>query len=172
MAGAGDKPASGPALPSLSDLPGGPLFMGRYAHSLDDKRRVAIPKVFREELKLDENTIFFAIPAFSDPCLYLYTEAQFRELKARLAKMQEPSFGVGDEAIRKFRREIFSRGAKLSPDKQGRVVLPPDLCAFVGIEKDVIFLGVDDHIELWSPAQEQLTADPEGFRRLSKGLLG
>ncbi|MEZ0228158.1 MAG: division/cell wall cluster transcriptional repressor MraZ [Planctomycetota bacterium] len=161
-----------PALPSLSDLPGGPCFMGRFAHSLDDKRRVAIPKAFREELKLGPNSTFFVIPAFSDPCLWLYTDIQFQELKARLQKMQDPVYGVGSEAIRAFRREVFSRGAKVAPDKQGRIALPPELCGYVGIDKEIVFLGVDEHIELWSPLAEQLKDDPERFRKLSKELLG
>jgi MraZ protein len=172
-----------PALPSLSDLPGGPCFMGRFAHSLDDKRRVAIPKAFREELgrhrgapsgrpEFGPNSTFFVIPAFSDPCLWLYTDVQFQELKVRLQKMQDPVFGVGSEAIRAFRREVFSRGTKVAPDKQGRIALPPELCSYVGIDKEIVFLGVDEHIELWSPAAEQLKDDPEKFRKLSRELLG
>jgi MraZ protein len=159
-----------PSFPSVSDVEG-PCFMGRFAHSLDDKRRVAIPKAFRDQLTKDDGESFFLIPAF-DPCLWLFTERRFKELKVRLAKMQESGYGVGAASVRAFFREIFSRGARLTPDKQGRIALPPELCTGVGIEKDVVFLGVDERVELWSPRAEEVKDDPERLRRLSKELLG
>lgn len=165
-----EKQGLGSALPSVSDVPG-PTFMGRFAHTVDDKRRVAIPKSFREELKTEANPTLYLIPSV-DPCLWLQTEPRFHAFKARIAEMSARTLGVGDEAIRTLKREIFSRGGKVSPDKQGRIVLPPELCATVGIDKDVVFLGVDEHIELWSPAAEQLRDDPERLRRLSKEILG
>src|SRR4051812_47021 len=46
--GTGEGPGN-PVLPDVADVPG-PCFLGRFAHTLDDKRRVAIPKTFREEI--------------------------------------------------------------------------------------------------------------------------
>jgi MraZ protein len=154
----------------VGDVPG-PLFLGRYAHTLDDKRRVAIPKSFREELDPErDGASFFLIQAL-DPCLWLFTERRFRAFRERLA--QETNFkGVGDSRVRALRREIFSRSTKLSPDKQGRIALPPELCASVGIDREVVFLGVDEKVELWTPAAEEVRDDPERFRRLSKEIMG
>jgi MraZ protein len=157
-------------LPDISDV-AGPCFLGRFAHTLDEKRRVAIPKTFREELTAADGESFFLFPAF-DPCLWMFTERRFKELKTRLTRMQDPSYGVGDTKIRAFRREIFSRCAKLTPDKQGRIALPPELCKAVGIDKEVVFLGVDERIELWAPGAEDVRDDPERLRRLSREILG
>jgi len=157
-----------PSLPDVSDVPG-PCFLGRYAHSLDEKRRVSLPKVFRDEL--GEGTSLYLIPAF-DPCLWVFTEPRFAEFKKRISKMQEPGFGTGDSKVRAFRREIFSRCAKVTLDKQGRVALPPELCKGVGIDKEVVFLGVDERIELWSPRAEEVKDDPDRLWRLSRELIG
>ncbi len=166
----GAKEPPRPLLPDVSDV-AGPCFVGRYAHTLDDKRRVAIPKAFREELTPEDGASFFVIPAF-DPCLWLFTERRFKELKSRLSKMQDPGYGVGDSKVRAFRREIFSRCAKLTPDKQSRIALPPELCKAVGIDKEVVFFGVDERVELWSPEAEDVKDDPLRLMRLSKELLG
>jgi MraZ protein len=163
--------ASVPVLPDVSDVPG-PCFLGRFAHTLDDKRRVSLPKAFREELDEGrDGASYFLIPAF-DPCLWLFTEARFTEFKSRIAKMAESGYGVGDSKVRAFRREIFSRCAKLAPDKQGRIALPPELCRTVGIDKEVVFLGVDERVELWSPRAEQVKDDPDRLWRLSRELIG
>jgi MraZ protein len=175
-AGQPDRPAEEkPFLkdfPDVSDLPDAPFFTGRYAHTLDDKRRVAIPKAFRALLKVDQAPTLFVIPAFSDKCLYLYSAPQFIEVKTRLEALAKHTYGVGDEKTRAFKRQVFSRCVQVSPDKQGRIALPVEVCKFVGIDKEIVFLGVDDHIELWSEKAEQLKDNPEEFRRISKELLG
>ena len=35
-------------------------------------------------------------------------------------------------------------------DAQGRIVLPPRLRAFAGLETDVVVTGVYDHVEIWA----------------------
>lgn len=39
-----------------------------------------------------------------------------------------------------------------SLDAQGRITIPPHLAERAGIEKEVLFVGAGDVIEMWDPA--------------------
>ena len=51
---------------------------------------------------------------------------------------------------RAFSRYIFSGAAELEADKQGRVLLPPNLREYAKLEKDVVVIGVSTRIEIWN----------------------
>jgi MraZ protein len=57
---------------------------------------------------------------------------------------------LGDEEVRTFRRRIFSGAVDLTPDKQGRIVVPPYLREFAAIDGEVIVAGMYNYIEVWS----------------------
>ncbi len=52
--------------------------------------------------------------------------------------------------MRSFRRRVFSGAVDVVPDKQGRIIIPPYLREFAGIDKDVIVAGMFDYLEVWS----------------------
>ncbi|MBI3724962.1 hypothetical protein HY251_13550 [bacterium] len=162
-----------PADPSAGALPraSGPVFLGRFLHALDDKRRVAIPKGFREEIEAArEGADLFLVRGF-DRCLWLFTGSGFRSFAADFGTLNDAG-KQGHEQLRQLRRDVFSWSTKLTPDKQGRVVLPLELCERVGIGREVLFCGVDDRIEVWSPEAEEAKDDPERHRKNSRELLG
>ena len=51
---------------------------------------------------------------------------------------------------RAFSRYIFSGAAELEADKQGRVLLPPNLREYAKLEKDVVVIGVASRVEIWN----------------------
>ena len=53
-------------------------------------------------------------------------------------------------AARNIRRMIVGSAATLTPDKQGRILIPAPLREFATITKEAVFIGNIDHIELWS----------------------
>ena len=86
--------------------------------------------------------------------------------------MADSGFGQGHQKVRALRRDIFSGSTKLVPDKQGRIALPEDACRRAGIEREVVFMGVDEKIELWSPRADEVRDDPERLRKLAAELIG
>jgi MraZ protein len=54
---------------------------------------------------------------------------------------------------REMKRFVFAGAAVTEVDKQGRVLVPPDLAKHAGIGKDVAVVGVHDHIEIWDRPQ-------------------
>jgi MraZ protein len=148
------------------------LFLGRFVHSLDDKRRIALPKAFRDEIDEGrDGASLFLVPGL-DLCLTLFTQKRFEVFRKRLSEMQDSGFGQGHKNVRALRRDIFSGSTKLTPDKQGRIALPEDAGRRVGIEREVVFLGVDEKIELWSPRAEEVRDEPERLLKLGRELIG
>jgi MraZ protein len=45
---------------------------------------------------------------------------------------------------------FFSGASELICDRQGRVLLPQYLKEYAQIEKDIVFIGVSNRIEIWS----------------------
>jgi MraZ protein len=157
-------------IPNVADVEG-PVYLGRFAHTLDDKRRVAIPKTYREQIDPVRDGESYYVMQALDPCLWLFTEKRFDAFRKRLAGETNYA-GVGDSRVRALRRELFSRCEKLTPDKQGRISLSLEICGPVGINRDVVFCGVEEKVELWSPAREEVKDDPERLERLSKEIMG
>ncbi len=115
--------------------------MGRYAHNLDAKGRLAIPARYREALA--EGVI---LTRGIDRCLALYPMGAWRPLAEKVAALP-----LTDADARNFRRLVFAEAADLTLDGQGRVLVPPDLRRYAGIEREALVVGVDTSIEIWSP---------------------
>jgi MraZ protein len=117
------------------------VFLGRFAHNLDAKGRLAIPARYREALA--EGVI---LTRGIDRCLALYPMAAWRPLAEKVAALP-----LTDADARTFRRLVFAEAVDLTLDAQGRVLVPPDLRRYAGIEREALVVGVDTSIEIWSP---------------------
>ena len=93
------------------------VFLGRYAHNLDAKGRLAIPARYREALA--EGVI---LTRGIDRCLALYPLDAWRPLAEKVTALP-----ITDADARNFRRLVFAEAADLTLDAQGRVLIPPDL---------------------------------------------
>jgi MraZ protein len=129
-----------------SDLRGS-IFAGTVQHSLDEKHRVTVPARWRRSGALE----LFAIPDPRQPLLILLTEVEMQRLGGELDAMS----GLDPVARRAFKRQFFSRAQLCPMDKQGRLVLPAELCAELSLEGEVVLVGGGARIEVWSPAEWQ-----------------
>lgn len=116
------------------------MLMGEYLHSIDGKGRLIFPAKFREALGES-----FIITKGLDNCLFVYTEAEWSILEEKLKKLP-----MAKPEARAFVRFFFAGAAESSCDKQGRVLVPPNLREHAQLEKDVVIIGVSNRIELWS----------------------
>jgi MraZ protein len=119
------------------------VFLGRYAHNLDTKGRLAIPARYREALS--EGVI---LTRGIDRCLALYPLDAWRPLAEKVAALP-----LTDADARNFRRLVFAEAADLSLDAQGRILIPPELRRYAELEREALVVGVDASIEVWSPAR-------------------
>ena len=117
------------------------LLTGTYTRTLDDKKRLALPKRVRE--LLGEPSTLFVTPG-PDQSLWLYTQAELERLAERLD--QAPAT---DAEARVYRRLYFAQTEQVDVDRSGRVLVPDRLLQFAGLDHEVVLLGVRDHLELW-----------------------
>src|SRR5271155_3351873 len=117
------------------------LLTGTFPRTLDDKKRLALPKRVRE--LLGEPTTLFVTPG-PDQSLWLYTQTGLEELSLKLD--QTPAT---DAEARVFRRLYFAQTEAVDVDRSGRILIPDRLVQFAGMKHDVKLLGVRDHLELW-----------------------
>jgi len=117
------------------------LLTGTYPRTLDDKGRLALPKRVREQLK--EPPTLFVTPG-PDQSLWLYTEVDLERLAGRLDEAP-----ATDAEARVFRRLYFAQTESVDLDKLGRLLIPERLSLFAALQKEVVLIGVRDHLELW-----------------------
>ncbi len=119
------------------------MFRGRYIHTIDDKGRVSIPSKFREILSTcyDERLI---ITNF-DGCLWGYPYSEWQEIEDRVAAL--PQF---KPEVKALQRVFISAATECPIDKQGRIIVPPTLREYAGINKELVFVGMTKRIEIWA----------------------
>ena len=124
------------------------LLTGAFNRALDDKLRVAIPKRLRDVLEAGGQGVYIA-PG-TDQSLAVYAEEAFGRLADRLAQASPTR-----QDVRTFNRLFYARAQRLELDSQGRVRIPPDLAEFARLEKEIVLLGVQDHMEVWAASRWQ-----------------
>ena len=125
--------------------------MGEYTHAIDAKGRVILPADFRSELGVS-----FVITKGLDRCLFLYAQAEWDALAAKLRTL--PLVKPEARALARF---FFACSRTLECDKQGRFLVPANLRSYAGItlRQDVVLTGTDSRIEVWSRERWQAYTD-------------
>lgn len=130
------------------------LFVGSFTHSLDAKRRMIFPSVWRN-LAGGSNQLF-AFPHPEEKCLYLYTAA---EMMRRIDELRNSgSIDAGDQqAI----RSITAGAELLTWDAQGRIRIGENLLAHIEVKEQLVLVGALTRIELWSSENFDLALPQE-----------
>ncbi|MBN2475629.1 MAG: division/cell wall cluster transcriptional repressor MraZ [Pirellulales bacterium] len=120
------------------------FLTGTFGRSIDEKLRVAIPKRLRTAIDIAKSGVLYVAPG-TDGSLSLYTEESFSQLADRLARVSPTR-----QDVRAYTRMFYARAQRVDVDAQGRVRVPQELAELAGLEQEVVLLGVQDHVELWS----------------------
>jgi MraZ protein len=117
------------------------MFLGEYAHTIDDKGRLTIPAKFRDEL---EGGV--VITRGLDKCLWAYGRSEWEVLAEKISKLP-----TTNEAARDFARFMFSGAFDSLPDRQGRILIPQNLRSYANIDSETVIIGVMNRLEIWLP---------------------
>jgi MraZ protein len=141
------------------------LLTGTHPRTLDDKKRLGLPRRLREQL--GEPATLFVTPG-PDKCLWLYTNDALERLAERLD--QAPAT---DAEARVFRRLYFAQTEAVDVDRAGRILVPDRLISFAGLRHEVVLIGVRDHLELWDGERWQgyLAANAARFDAVAEGAF-
>lgn len=121
-------------------------FLGNIEAKIDTKARVFVPASFRKILQSSaQNALILRKDIFQD-CLVLYPlqvwEEELANLRSRLNRW--------DKSQQALFRQFVVDAERVEMDANGRILIPKRYCQMVGITADVIFLGVDNTIEIWT----------------------
>ncbi|MBI4125709.1 MAG: division/cell wall cluster transcriptional repressor MraZ [Deltaproteobacteria bacterium] len=122
------------------------MFKGQFIHGVDAKGRVAIPAKFREILNthFDERLIV----THYDQCLWAYPVPVWQEFEKKITSL--PQFL---EEVKTLQRVFVSAAAECPLDKQGRILLPPTLREYAGLNSEAVLVGMTQRIEIWSKSR-------------------
>ena len=117
-------------------------LLGRVDHSLDEKGRLVVPAIFRDDL---DGKLFFALGDENE--VAVWPEAEFSEkLEQKKAREQESR-----EGAREFRRFTAYAGA-CRMDAQFRIAIPEPLRLTAGLVREVTIAGASSRMEIWDRA--------------------
>ena len=119
------------------------MFIREYEHTLDEKKRVSLPKQYRAALGKR-----MVMTRGLDSCLFVFPQKDWDRVAG---KLQELSFAQAD--TRGFNRFILSGAAEVETDAAGRILIPEHQKEFAGLKKTVIFAGVSDRVEIWDAGE-------------------
>lgn len=117
------------------------IYAGTFHRTMDVKNRVTVPSEW-----LGEGTPFFLLPT---PTNVSVMPAQELARKAEELSEMLPAGPARQQALRK----IYSSARQVEPDKQGRILLPEDLCRKAELSGEVVFAGVERRFEIWNTAK-------------------
>lgn len=139
------------------------MFFGSFEHSLDDKNRLLIPSRLRGQLG---NKLF--IMKGYEGSLAIYPNEQFEKYLHKLETLPYES-----KLSRDIERISLSSVFELDVDKVNRIQIPTALINKYKITKEVVVVGVIDHIEVWSKEkwEEYLKTNEAEFESKSEELL-
>ncbi|MGH7697458.1 MAG: division/cell wall cluster transcriptional repressor MraZ [Candidatus Dormibacteria bacterium] len=114
-------------------------FFGRFDHALDERGRVAIPARFREGLRGGWVT--------GHPAGYLlmYPQSEWESMTSELR--YDPTARTGYSG---YLRRLFAASQEITWDAQGRILLLPHLRQHAHLSGEVIFVGVNNVVEVHS----------------------
>ena len=121
------------------------MLIGQYKHTIDSKKRLAIPAKFRKDL--GEKAV---ITKGLENCLVIYTLDEWEKLAQKLE-----SLPASQADARNFARLMFSGATDVELDKLGRVLIPDYLKDYASLKKNVTLLGLSNKIEIWDTGKRE-----------------
>ena len=117
-------------------------LLGTHSYQLDPKGRLSLSARFREAFVDGAWTT-----VGQDGCLFAFPRVEWERRADEVSASP-----LSDASGRAYARLFFGSSDEIKLDSQGRLTLPGRLREAVGINKDVIVLGVRDRMEIWDRA--------------------
>jgi len=140
-------------------------FLGKFEYQMDEKGRVSLPSAFRREADSDR----FVLLQWEEAYLTLFPEKKWTDVQERLLEFRKKNRAAWNQV-----REIVSNAVEVSPDKQGRILVPTWLQEAAGLSGTVLLNGNIDRVELWNPERyrESVEAQAGDLQQFSHQLFG
>ena len=143
------------------------FFTGRYDSKLDSKGRLVLPSKFKSQLPEDGGHEL-VIQKGIEPYLSIYPLLEFRKLVSKVSGLSE-----FNEENRQVRLAFFSSIASVELDDNGRLLIPKNMLAHAGLQKEVVLIGMNNLIVVWEPVlfEKHLLKDQQEYSKLMQKNL-
>jgi MraZ protein len=115
------------------------MLIGQYEHTIDNKKRLALPAKFRGELG-DKVVITKGV----ESCLSVYTEKEWEIMAGKLGNLP-----ISQSEARSFARIMLAGAMEVTLDKLGRILVPDYLKEYADLKKNVVICGLSTRLEIW-----------------------
>ncbi|MDN5850219.1 MAG: division/cell wall cluster transcriptional repressor MraZ [Nitrococcus sp.] len=119
------------------------MFRGITQINLDTKGRMAFPSRYRDKL-IQSSDGQVVVTVDRDHCLLIYPLPKWEEIEQKLVRL--PNL---NRAVRSLQRLLIGHATEGQLDGNGRILLPPPLREFAGLDKKVVLVGQGEYFELW-----------------------
>ena len=116
------------------------MLIGEYLHTLDNKKRVAVPAKFRKELGKRA-----VITKGLDGCLVIYPFEEWRMVAEKLSALP-----TGQQNNRDFVRILLASASETEIDSLGRILIPEYLKNHAELGEKIVIVGVYKRLEIWN----------------------
>ena len=132
------------------------MLSNNFKHNVDSKNRLFVPAKYREEL----GETFVVSQSIRGNYLKIYSHAEWEKYIAPIKLLPRKT---SEEAL----RFLIGNSIEVSPDGQGRIVLPQSMLQFASITKGTVIIGCGDYAEIWAEESydnNQAEQDMEALR--------
>jgi len=143
-------------------------FLGEYEATLDLKGRFLLPVGFKKQLPENDSDLFVINRGF-EKCLSLYPRKSWEPIFENISKLND-----FDPKVREFRRYFLNGAIMMELDSAGRLLVPQNLKAYAGLEKDIVLVAAVNKIEIWDKTKYQQffeSFSPEAFSGLANEVM-
>ena len=116
------------------------MLIGEYLHTIDEKRRLAIPSKLRKDL--GKKAI---VTKGIESCLVLYPTKEWEKTAEKLQNLT-----IAKKGARGFSRLMLAGAMDVSLDGLGRILVPDYLVNYASLKKNVVIIGLGTRIEIWN----------------------
>ena len=116
------------------------MFYGQKELIIDEKGRLVLPSNYRDEFVDQKVFLSFGF----DNCIELYTSEDYLKKTVEINSLSD-----FNQQARNVKRTFYSNTFETQLDSHGRILIPKVLLTKADINKNVIMVGLFNHLELW-----------------------
>ena len=121
-------------------------FIGEYLHTVDEKKRIALPSKFRRDLGRK-----IIVTRGFDTCLFVFPPATWEAMAKKLGSLL-----MGSKDQRDIARFMLAGAVEVEVDSAGRILIPEYLYDYASLKSKVVFAGVYNRVEIWNEKEWKL----------------
>ena len=143
-------------------------FIGEYSCKIDDKGRLVFPSALKNAMPEGSDMSFVIKKSLYSDCLDMYT---YEEWEAQSCKIKDSLDFFNPDHVEFWRQYMRDRDVVEPDSKLSRISISHNLLNAIGIDKEVVFFGVDFKIEIWAKEKFKASRLPDlDFISIAKGL--